>query len=145
MSDRKQLPLVLKYVVAIPGGFLSAFVTVIAFGFPEKGPDLLAAEKVAAMVGIMAGGFCFPSSTRWQHAAALLGGGVGCYCFIHPIEEMSLRWDYLPQFRVMVSGGLLGVAFHLLLDSVCWTIGKLFFLERLRNSSRGVLFFWTAL
>lgn len=115
------LPTALRYCIAIPvAGFVSVLV-LVGCGLPEKGPDLLRAERALAFGAVFAAGFCFPSFSRWIHSAALLGLGVALYCFVRPMDDMSYRWEFLPQFRVLIGGGSLAVALHAFIDLMHWT------------------------
>ena len=117
----RTLPMALRYVIAGPIAFLISILVLACSGFPEKGPDLLSAERVAAFAALFVAGFCFPPLSRWIHSAALLGLAVALYCFSRPIEDMSYRWDFLPQFRVLIGGGSVAVALHALIDLIHWT------------------------
>ena len=116
------LPIGLRYVLSVPIAFSTSIMVLGCYGFPEKGADLLSAERVSIFATVFLAGFCFPALSRWFHSAALLGFGVALYCVLNPIEEMSLHWDFLPQFRVVIGGGSLAVALHVVIDFVQWMI-----------------------
>lgn len=116
------MPMVVRYFLSAPIAFLVSIAVLACYGFPGKGSELLSAERVIIFATVFLTGFCFPPLSRWFHSAALLGFGVALYCVMSPIEEMTIRWEYLPQFRVVIGGGSLAVALHALIDLIYWTI-----------------------
>ncbi len=101
--------------IAFGTSYLAAFVGLAFYGNPDAGNELLSVTRFIGFAAILAGGFCFPVSSRWFRSAILLGCGLMLYCAMEYARGNDPYFPALvpyPHFMPLLRGGMLAIALH---------------------------------